>query len=145
MNSTVAQAQSEQNQTADSSAQLLDQLQQRINSVKEQLSPQYLERFSNALNHAKKVHDFFRNGKSPEAEMSHAVKIIESQLEDMLEVASVQQSIDDAKSDFGIELTTNEFSPRAKIGQRLAMRRGCLAEDGDLVAIKLDDKWRVEW
>lgn len=69
---------------------------------------------------------------------------LQANLESLL-LDQLQQSIDDAKSDFVLELKTNEFSPRAKIGQRLGMRKGCLAEDGDLVGIKLDDKWRVEW
>ncbi|MDD5411737.1 MAG: hypothetical protein PHF31_10045 [Methylobacter sp.] len=60
----------------------------------------------------------------------------------------MQESIDSSKSDFGLRLTTNHFSPRAKIGQVLAMRIGAIAEDGDIVALGNGDtpqQCRVAW
>lgn len=41
--------------------------------------------------------------------------------------------------DFTLKLTTDRFSPRAKYGNVLVMRRGMVAEDGDIVAIDRGD------
>jgi hypothetical protein len=42
---------------------------------------------------------------------------------------------------FGLNVNSDIFTPRVKRGQTLIMRRGCLAEDGDIVAVskQLDD------
>lgn len=139
----------EQNEQAvDSSVQLLNKLQQTIDDTIEQLTETQRVQFGNALKHVQRNHDFFQeriNDPDMEGCLEQMVSIFTTQLDEILAAAQIQRSIDDACSDFVLELTTNAFPPRAKIGQRLGMRRGCRAEDGDLVAIKLGDKWRVEW
>jgi len=133
---------------ANTPAQLLSKLQKAIDATIERLSEAQRVQFSNGLNHVQRNHDFFQERISdPDMVgcLGQMVSMFTTKLDEILAAAQIQRSIDDAGSDFVLELTTNAFSPRAKIGQRLGMRRGCQAEEGDLVAIKLGDKWRVEW
>jgi hypothetical protein len=138
---------------ANPESKLLDQLQQRINDVKDQLSTQHIELFSSPLSHIQKVHDFLRDGIGKndfytDSCMRRLTEILEARLDEIREDAQneqnqtvkdfrdrMQESIDSAKSDFNLPLTSNQFYPRAKKGEVLMMRKGSAAEDGDIVAV----------
>jgi hypothetical protein len=96
----------------------------------------FLRESSGVLKHSQEVNTMSQNNSAQNSEQNKTSEYLLTQL---------QQSIDDAKSYFVLELKTNEFSPRAKIGQRLMMSIDCRAEDGDLVAVKAGDKYRVDW
>ncbi|MDO9271380.1 MAG: hypothetical protein Q7T96_19935 [Methylobacter sp.] len=141
-NTMTTQAKTGQNNSAQNSeqisakayapTQLLNKLQQAIDATIEQLTDEQRVQFGNALKHVQRNHDFFQkriNDPDIEGGLEQMVSIFTTQLDEILAAAQTQRSIDDAGSDFVLELTTNEFSPRAKTGQRLGMRRGCQAED----------------
>ena len=119
---------------APTSKQLLEQLQQALDSTIGVISSVHATQFEYALDCIQTTIDHF-NERVIDGCTQQVADILGFQLEEILTAAS----------ELVLTLTTNEFSPRAKIGQRLVMRLGVSAEDGDLVAIKLGDKWLVEW